>query len=138
VVFSTRATEITQLLRHQSVAQTLASIGQGARHWSGGTDIGGALAQVNRVVLREGSASSTVAIIVSDGYDQGDPTVVRREMEALRRRTRVVVWINPLLGTEGYAPIAQGMRAALPHVDRFLPAHDVASLRALCRTLVHV
>lgn len=138
VVFSTRATEITHLLRHQSVTRTLASIGQGARHWSGGTDIGGALAQVNRVVLREGSPSSTVAIIISDGYDQGDPTVVRREMEALRRRARVVVWINPLLGTEGYSPIAQGMRAALPHVDHFLPAHDVVSLRALCRTLVHV
>ncbi len=138
VVFSTRATEITRLLRHQSVTHTLASLGQGARHWSGGTDIGAALAQVNREVLQEGSASSTVAIIISDGYDQGDPAVVRREMRALERRARVVVWINPLLGTEGYAPIAQGMRAALPHVDHFLPAHDVASLRALCRTLVHV
>ena len=138
VVFSTRATEITRMLRHQSVAHTLASIGQGARHWSGGTDIGAALAQVNREVLREGSASSTVAIVISDGYDQGDPVVVRREMQALQRRARVVVWINPLLGTEGYAPIAQGMRAALPHVDHFLPAHDVASLRALCRTLMHV
>jgi uncharacterized protein len=138
VVFSTRATEITRLLRHQSVTQTLASIGQGARHWSGGTDIGTALAQVNREVLQEGVASSTVAIIISDGYDQGDPAAVRREMRALKRRARVVVWINPLLGTEGYLPIAQGMRAALPHVDHFLPAHDVASLRSLCRTLVHV
>jgi uncharacterized protein len=138
VVFSTRATEITRLLRHQSVTHTLASIGQNARHWSGGTDIGAALAQVNRKVLQEGSASSTVAIIISDGYDQGDPAIVRREMRALQRRARVVVWINPLLGTEGYAPIAQGMRAALPHVDHFLPAHDVASMRALCRALVHV
>jgi hypothetical protein len=138
VVFSTRATEITRMLRHQSVAHTLAGIGQTARHWSGGTDIGAGLAQVNRDVLREGPASSTVAIVISDGYDQGDPAVVRREMQALRRRARVVVWINPLLGTEGYAPIAQGMRAALPHVDYFLPAHDVPSLRALCRTLVRV
>ena len=138
VVFSTRATEITRMLRHQSVTHTLAGIGQGARHWSGGTDIGAALAQVNREVLRDGSASSTVAIVISDGYDQGDPRVVRREMQALHRRARVVVWINPLLGTEGYAPIAQGMRAALPYVDHFLPAHDVTSLRALCRTLARV
>jgi uncharacterized protein with von Willebrand factor type A (vWA) domain len=138
IVFSTRSTEITRMLRHQSVAHTLAGIGQTAQHWSGGTDIGAALAQVNREVLRDGSASSTVAVVISDGYDQGDPAVVRREMEALRRRTRVVVWINPLLGTEGYAPIAQGMRAALPYIDHFLPAHDLTSLRGLCRALVRV
>jgi uncharacterized protein len=138
IVFSTRSTEITRMLRHQSVSHTLAGIGQTARHWSGGTDIGAALAQVNREVLRDGSASSTVAVVISDGYDQGDPAVVRREMQALRRRARVVVWINPLLGTEGYAPIAQGMRAALPYIDHFLPAHDLVSLRGLCRTLVRV
>jgi uncharacterized protein with von Willebrand factor type A (vWA) domain len=138
IVFSTRATEVTRMLRHQSVAEMLARIGAGARHWSGGTDIGGALAAVNRDVLREGPATSTVAIIVSDGYDQGDAAKVRREMQALRRRARTVVWINPLLGTEGYAPIAQGMHAALPYVDHFLPAHDVPSLRALCRKLANI
>ncbi len=138
VVFSTRATEVTRLLRHQSVTETLARIGAGARHWSGGTDIGAALAAVNRAVVREGPASSTVAIIVSDGYDQGDANRVRAEMQALRRRARVVVWINPLLGTEGYAPIAQGMRAALPYIDHFLPAHDLPSLRALCRKLAKI
>ena len=93
---------------------------------------------MNRRVVRDGPASSTVAIVVSDGYDQGDPAAVRREMRALRRRARVVVWINPLLGSEGYAPVAQGMRAALPHVDHFLPAHDMSSLRAMCRQLAKV
>lgn len=138
IVFSTRATEVTRMLRHQSVSATLARIGAEARHWSGGTDIGAALAEVNRRVVRDGPASSTVAIVVSDGYDQGDPAAVRREMRALRRRARVVVWINPLLGSEGYAPVAQGMRAALPHVDHFLPAHDMSSLRAMCRQLAKV
>jgi uncharacterized protein with von Willebrand factor type A (vWA) domain len=135
VVFSTRATEITRELRRQSVRETLRAVADQARHWSGGTDIGLALRQLNRRVMQEGSPGATVGVIVSDGYDQGDPTMVRREMEALRRRTRSIVWVNPLLGTEGYAPLAKGMRAALPYVDHFLPAHDVPSLRALCRTL---
>ncbi len=137
-VFSTRITEITRALRRRSVHETLAEVGSLAKHWSGGTDIGGALANFNRGILREGSASSTVGIILSDGYDQGDPEVVRREMQALRRRTRAIVWINPLLGTEGYAPVAQGMRSALPYVDYFLPAYDLPTLRALCRTLGEV
>jgi uncharacterized protein with von Willebrand factor type A (vWA) domain len=135
VVFSTRATEISRVLRRRSVRETLAEVSRLARHWSGGTRIGDALAAVNRRILREGSASSTVAVVLSDGYDQGDPRVIAREMEALRRRVRTVVWINPLLGSEGYAPLAKGMRAALPHVDRFLPAHDARSLRSLCREL---
>ncbi len=137
-VFSTKVTEITKALRRQSVRETLAEVAQLARHWSGGTDIGGALAMFNRGILREGSASSTVGLIVSDGYDQGDPAVVRREMQALRRRTRTVVWINPLLGTEGYEPIAQGVKAALPYIDYFLPANDLNALRDLCRTLGEV
>ena len=137
-VFSTRVTEITRALRRQSVPETLAEVARLAKHWSGGTDIGGALATFNRGILREGSASSTVGIILSDGYDQGEPAIVRREMQALSRRTRAIVWINPLLGTEGYAPVAQGMRSALPYVDYFLPAYDLPTLRALCRTLGEV
>jgi len=137
-VFSTRVTEITRALRRQSVHETLAEVAAIAKHWSGGTDIGAALATFNRGILREGSASSTVGIILSDGYDQGEPATVKREMQALSRRTRAIVWINPLLGTEGYAPVAQGMRAALPHVDYFLPAHDLPTLRELCRTLGEV
>ena len=137
-VFSTKVTEITRALRRQSVHETLAEVGSLAKHWSGGTDIGAALANFNRGILREGSASSTVGIILSDGYDQGEPAIVRREMQALSRRTRAIVWINPLLGTEGYAPVAQGMRSALPYVDYFLPAYDLPTLRALCRTLGEV
>lgn len=138
VVFSTRATEITNSLRRRSVGETLGEITRLAQHWSGGTNVGGALAVLNRQILCEGLASTTVAIIVSDGYDQGEPEEVEREMRALRRRVRSVVWINPLLGTQDYAPIARGMRAALPYVDRFLPAHDVPSLGALCKNLASV
>jgi uncharacterized protein with von Willebrand factor type A (vWA) domain len=135
VVFSTRTTEITGALQRHTVPEALDEVARLAQDWSGGTDIGGALAHLNRVVLREGAARSTVGVIISDGYDQGEPVTVRAEMQALRRRTRNILWINPLIGTEGFAPVARGMAAALPFIDYFLPAHDMPTLRVLCRTL---
>lgn len=135
VVFSTRVSEVTTALRRQSVRDTLRDIERQVRHWSGGTNIGAALAHLNRRILPEGGASSTVCVIISDGYDQGDPAVIKAEMQALRRHCRTVVWINPLIGSEGYAPVTAGMQTALPFIDHFLPAHDLSSLRELCRTL---
>jgi uncharacterized protein with von Willebrand factor type A (vWA) domain len=138
VVFSTHVTEITSFLRRQPVEQTLREIGERVRHWSGGTNIGGALATLNRGILREGSARSTIAIIISDGYDTGDTAVIAREMRALRRRVRTVVWINPMFGSQTFKPRASGMRAALPYIDHFLPAYNVQSLRVLVRGLSRV
>ncbi len=138
LVFSTQVTEITPMLRCHSVEQTLREMGDSVRHWSGGTDIGGALAGLNRGALREGSARSTVAIILSDGYDSGDTSVVDREMRALRRHVRTVVWINPMYGASTFEPRAKGMRAALPYIDHFLPAFNVQSLRVLVRELARV
>jgi uncharacterized protein with von Willebrand factor type A (vWA) domain len=138
VVFSTQVTEITSLLRRRSVQQMLQEIGAQVWHWSGGTDIGKALAWLNRAVLREGSVQSTVAIIISDGYDNGEPAVIIREMQALRRRVRTVVWINPMFGSQTFTVRASGMRAALPYLDHFLPAFNVQSLRALVRELARV
>jgi uncharacterized protein with von Willebrand factor type A (vWA) domain len=138
IVFSTQVTEITSLLRRRSVQQTLQEISAQVWHWSGGTDIGKALARLNRTVLREGSARSTVAIIISDGYDNGEPTVIAREMQALRRRVQTVVWINPMFGSQTFAVRASGMRAALPYLDYFLPAFNVQSLRVLVRELARV
>ena len=86
-------------------------------------------------ISREGSPRSTVAIIISDGYDQGETERITREMRALRRRVRTVVWINPMYGSMSYQPTAKGMRAALPFVDHFLPAWDVESLRTLVREI---
>jgi len=134
-VFSTRVTEITEVLKKRSIPEALAEMRRRARRWSGGTDLGAALAFVNRRVFIESSARRTVCVILSDGYDQGDPGPIAREMAILGRRTRRVVWVNPLAGTEGYEPLARGMRAALPHVDDFLAAADVASLSGLCRRL---
>ncbi len=138
VVFSTQSTEISALLRRRSVAQTLHEVGRAVRHWSGGTDIGQALGELNRGILREGSPRSTVAILISDGYDQGRTERIAEEMRALRRRVRTVVWINPMYGSMSYQPTAKGMRAALPYIDHFLPAWDAASLRILVRELAAV
>lgn len=138
LVFSTQVTEITALLRRRSVAETLDDIGRTVHHWSGGTNIGGALAAANRGVLREGSARATVTIIISDGYDNGDTQLITTEMETLRRRVRKVVWINPMYGASTFTVRAAGMRAALPYVDHFLPAFDHKSLQTLVRELALV
>jgi hypothetical protein len=135
LVFSTHVTEITGLLRSRSVPETLREVSARVRHWSGGTDIGAALAELNRGAIREGSASSTVAIVLSDGYDSGDPARITREMTQLQRRVRKIVWINPMYGATTFQVRAAGMRAALPFVDHFLPAFDARSLQRLVREL---
>ena len=134
-VFSTRTTEITNALRRHTVPEVLDEVARIAQDWSGGTDVGRALVHLNRVVLGQAAPRSTVGVIISDGYDQGDPETIRKEIRVLRRRTRCILWINPLIGTEGYAPVARGMAAALPYIDYFLPANDLPGLRALCKTL---
>lgn len=135
IVFSTRTTEVTRALRRGSIGVSLDRVARLASHWSGGTDVGGALAAVNREVLRDGRSRSTVCVVVSDGFDQKDPERVGREMEILHRRCRSVVWVNPLVGTPGYEPSARGMRAARPFIDHFLGCGDAASLRRVCHAL---
>ncbi len=131
LVFSTHVTEITPVLRSRSVLATLRDVGALVSHWSGGTDIGGALALLNRGVIREGCASATVAIIISDGYDNGHAAQVAQEMAQLQRRVRKIVWINPMYGASTFQVRAAGMRAAMPFIDHFLPAFDAKSLRGL-------
>ncbi len=135
LVFSTRTTEISAMLRRRSVAETLAEVSTEVRHWSGGTDIGAALAALNRGILREGSSRSTVLIVISDGYDSGEPERIRHELESARRRIRTLVWINPMYGASTFSVRAAGMKAALPYVDHFLPAFNADALRTLVREL---
>jgi uncharacterized protein with von Willebrand factor type A (vWA) domain len=138
LVFSTQSTEITALLRRASIRETLDDIGATVRHWSGGTDIGGALARLNRGILREGSSRATVAIIISDGYDNGSSEVIEREMQAMRRLVRTIVWINPMFGATTFQVRAAGMKAALPYIDHFLPAFNAKSLQTLVRELARI
>jgi uncharacterized protein len=77
----------------------------------------------------------TILVILSDGWDTGEPGELGRALRSLRRRAARVIWLNPLLGSPGYEPLTRGMQEALPHIDVFAPAHDLASLQALARHL---
>jgi uncharacterized protein len=130
-VFHTRLVHIGAALKERETERAAMRLSLMAQGWAGGTRIGESLATFNRSYAASVLNRRTVVIIVSDGYDTGPPERLADEMAALRRRARRVVWLNPLLGWAGYAPVARGMAAALPHVDLFAPAHNLESLMAL-------
>ena len=138
LVFSTALSEITHYLRRRSVDETLCEIGDKVRHWSGGTDIGAALAELNRGVLREGSSRSTVLVVISDGYDHGEPARIAQELAVTKRRIRSLVWINPMFGASTFTVRAAGMKAALPYIDHFLPAFNAKALHVLVKGLASI
>ena len=130
IVFSTRPTRVTRQMRAPSLREALRRMGEAVPHWSGGTRIGESLAQVNSDYEWLLDRFTTV-MLLSDGWETGDPEGLARELRRMRRRVRRLVWLNPLLGTRDYEPLARGLRAAAPHVDDFAPAGDVASLKRL-------
>ena len=134
-VFSTRLHDITHLLKTRSYDEALARVGRDVDAWSGGTSIGGCLAEFERHHARRRVDSRTVVVIISDGWERGDVEQLRQTMAALKRRARRIVWLNPLLGHSSYRPIARGMAAALPYTDEFLPAHSLDALARVVRTL---
>jgi uncharacterized protein with von Willebrand factor type A (vWA) domain len=131
--FSTRLTRITDHLRARSYRQVLRRLSE-VRDWSGGTRIGESLAQFNRewpqLVDRR-----TIVIVLSDGWDTGEPELLARELLRIKRRAGRVIWLNPLLGNPSYEPLTRGMAAALPLVDHFAPGHNLAALRDLATKL---
>jgi uncharacterized protein len=130
-VFHTRLAHISAALREKDVGRALERLSLLAQGAGGGTRIGESLATFNRWHAPSVIHSRTCVLIISDGYDTGTPAALAAEMRQLKRRCRRIVWLNPMLGWEGYAPIAQGMQAALPHIDLFAPAHNLKSLAAL-------
>lgn len=130
-LFHTRLVEITQALRERDPVRAAERFTLLAQGFGGGTRIGAALETFNRVHARRAITPRTAVMILSDGYDTGEPELLAREMKRLSRRARRVIWLNPMLGWRDYAPVARGMQAALPHVDLFAPAHDLESLAAL-------
>jgi uncharacterized protein len=130
-VFSTRLTRITRLLRHRDLDRALESVSKGVHDFSGGTRIGDALGEFNRKWARRVLGHGAVVLIVSDGWDRGDPQHLVAELVHLRRSSHRLIWLNPLLGSRGYEPLTRGMAAALPHCDDFLAAHNVAALEDL-------
>ncbi|HKW08719.1 MAG TPA: VWA domain-containing protein [Candidatus Dormibacteraeota bacterium] len=130
-VFSTRLTRITRLLRHRDLDRALDLVSKGVHDFSGGTRIGDALGEFNRRWARRVLGHGAVVLIVSDGWDRGDPRELVAELIHLRRSSHRLIWLNPLLGSRGYEPLTRGMAAALPHCDDFLAAHNVAALEDL-------
>src|SRR5215216_5082628 len=106
--------------------------------WSGGTRIGEAIKTFNYQWARRVLRSGATVVVISDGWDRGDPELLGREMARLQRSCRRLIWLNPLLGAPGYQPLTQGMRAAMPYIDEFLPIHNLQSLEALADLLSQV
>ncbi len=137
-VFGTRLTRITRLLRRKDIDDALDDVSKVVQDWGGGTRIGESLHAFNyewsRRVLNQGA----IVIVISDGWDRGEPELLRDAMAHLQRNCFRLIWLNPLLGTSGYQPLTRGMQAALPYCDDFLPANNLASLQALAKLLVEV
>ena len=134
-VFSTRLTRITRQLRNKDADRAIIEAANAVPDWGGGTRIGEAIKTFNfkwgRRVLRGGA----IALVISDGWDRGDPMLLGREMERLQKTAHRVVWLNPLLGSARYEPLTRGIVAALPFVDDFMPVHTLESLEDLAAHL---
>jgi len=134
-VFSTRLTRITHELRRRDPAQALRLVADRVHDWSGGTRIGAALETYTRLWSRRVARGGPIGMIISDGWDRGDPHRLGREMARFSRSVHRTIWLNPLAGRRGYAPETRGLRAALPFVDDFLPAARLVDLAGVIRLL---
>jgi hypothetical protein len=133
--FSTRLTRITEEMSRRDTRSALTLVNNAVSDWSGGTMIGDALAVWNKQWSRRMARGGPVVLILSDGWDCGDPELLGLEMGRLSRSVHQVMWLNPLAGHLSYRPATRGMRVALPHVDHFLPAASVNDLRDVVRLL---
>ncbi|MFZ9075633.1 MAG: vWA domain-containing protein [Ilumatobacteraceae bacterium] len=131
----TRLTRITRELSHRDPDKALARTSQQVADWSGGTRIGECLRMFNDRWGVRGLARGAIVVVLSDGWDRGNPEVLGEQMQRLSRVAHRVVWVNPLKVTPGYAPLARGMAAALPHVDAFVEGHSLEALEHLAAVI---
>jgi hypothetical protein len=127
-VFSTTLTRITHELRTKGLDRAVAGAARAVPDWSGGTRIGDALTMLHQRWMRRVLHGGPVVLLISDGWDRGEPAVLRQQIARLQRSCHRLIWLNPLLGTADYAPLTRGLRAALPYVDDFLPARTLTNL----------
>ncbi len=132
-LFSTGIVEITDVFRNRDLPEALQVLSQTAAGWAGGTKIAESLRDFNTRHGRKLLSPKTVFIILSDGWDTGEPEMLAAEIRLISRRVQKLIWLNPLLGLKDYAPVTRGMSAALPFVDVFAAAHNLESLLALER-----
>jgi uncharacterized protein with von Willebrand factor type A (vWA) domain len=134
-IFSTSLTRITRALQSRRLELVLNTISQQAQHWSGGTKIGTCLTEFQDRYGKQLLNGSPTVLILSDGLDTGDPAALGAVLAQIKKRAKRVIWLNPLKGMQGYAPVARGMQAALPSIDEFRPAHNLQSLLDLEKIL---
>jgi uncharacterized protein with von Willebrand factor type A (vWA) domain len=130
-VFSTRLTHITRQLKVRDIDVALNQVSGVVHDWAGGTRIGDALKSFNYEWGRRVLGQGAIVLIISDGWDRGDIGLLAHEMRRLQLSCHRLIWLNPLLGMENYEPLTRGIVAALPHIDDFLPVHNLASLEQL-------
>jgi len=130
-VFSTRLTRITRQLKNSDIDTALDEVTGLVQDWAGGTRIGDALKTFNYQWGRRVLGQGAIVLIISDGWDRGDIDLLDKEMRRLQLSCQRLIWLNPLLGSENYEPLTRGIQAALPHIDDFLPVHNLASLEQL-------
>ncbi|WP_299642047.1 VWA domain-containing protein [uncultured Ruegeria sp.] len=133
--FGTRLTNITRHLRQRDVDAALAAAGAEAQDWEGGTRIGDCLHQFNRDWSRRVMGQGAVVLLITDGLERGEPERLEKEVERLHLSSKRLIWLNPLLRWDGFAPKAQGVAAMLPHVDSFRAGHSIASLEDLASVI---
>lgn len=133
--FGTRLTRITRQLRGRELDAAVREVSRTISDWSGGTRIGESLKSFNFEWGRRVLGQGAVTLIISDGWDRGEPELLRTEMARLQRNCYRVVWLNPLLGSVRYEPLTRGIQAALPYIDDFLPVHNLRSLEDLAQHL---
>jgi len=130
-VFSTRLTRITRQLRASRADDAVAAASRAVPDWSGGTRIGAAIREFHQDWARRVMRGGPVVLLISDGWDCGDPMELGSQIARLQRNCHRLVWLSPLLGTVDYAPMTRGLQAALPFVDDFLPARTLTNLADL-------
>ncbi|WP_353640990.1 VWA domain-containing protein [Mesorhizobium sp. WSM2239] len=134
-VFGTRLTNLTRQMRHRDPDEALAEASAAVKDWSGGTRIGDALHEFNRLWSRRVLGQGAVVLLITDGLERDDVAGLSEEMERLRKSCRRLIWLNPLLRFDGFEPRARGVRAMLPHVDEFRAVHNLNALADLCASL---
>lgn len=134
-VFGTRLTNITRALQHRDVDEAVTAAAHSVVDWSGGTRIGAALERFNKDWARRVLGRGAIVLLITDGLERDDPGLLAAEAARLRRSCRWLIWLNPLLRYEGFAPRAQGVRALLPNTDEMRPVHSLDSLAALADAL---
>jgi uncharacterized protein len=130
-LFSTELTRITMQLRARRISEAVSAVARAVPDWSGGTRIGAAIRQFHQQWTRRALRGGPVVLLISDGWDRGDPEMLREQVARLQRSCHRLIWLNPLIGTVGYEPLTRGLQAALPFVDDFLPARTLTNLADL-------